>query len=336
MPASDSPVRPGDRYPGAPRLARLLSLLGDLPGPQADPAPQRYTRRLVKAVKNFQRRHGLAPDGLLDERTLRQLNTPLDQRLRQLRLTLERWRWLPHRSPRPPIIVNIPEFRLYAGEAPPQNVVVGMAFEHQTPVFASLLTEVVFRPPWNVPASIQLGELVPAIEKDPDYLKKHAFEVIDDRNSVISSGTVSAEVLAQLQAGRLYLRQKPGPNNSLGLVKFMMPNPHSVYLHGTPSRRGFRESRRDFSHSCIRVEDPEALAAWVLRDRPEWTPELIGAAIKGTETVTVTLTEQIPVFLQYGTAAVEEDGEVRFYDDIYKRDAAEASAFEQRSRVAAR
>ena len=149
LPATVDPVRPGDRYSGVPRLTRLLKLLGDMP-PKAASDPKIYKGALVKAVKRFQRRHGLAPDGQLGEQTLSQLNTPLAQRLRQLRLTLERWRWLPHRFARPPILVNIPEFRLYAGDLPPQKVVVGMAFEHQTPVFASRLTEVIFRPPWNV------------------------------------------------------------------------------------------------------------------------------------------------------------------------------------------
>ena len=257
-------------------------------------------------------------------------------RLRQLQLTLERWRWLPHRFSRPPILVNIPEFRLYAGDEPSQKVVVGMAFEHQTPVFTSQVTQVVFRPPWTVPISILRSDLAPKIEKDPGYLEKNDFEVIDGKDAVVSSGTVSAAVLDQLLEGRLYLRQRPGPNNSLGLVKFLLPNSNSVYLHGTPSRRGFREERRDFSHSCIRVEDPESLAIWALRGLPEWTPVRIHAAIEGTETVTVKLSEPIPVLVQYGTAAVGEDGEVRFFDDIYNRDAADAEAFDKRASVAAR
>ncbi|HBB66540.1 MAG: hypothetical protein A2X28_07995 [Elusimicrobia bacterium GWA2_56_46] len=335
LPSEKLPVRPGDRYSGVPRLARLLRLLGDLP-PRAVPGRELYNGPLVKAVKHFQRRHGLPPDGILGERTLRQLNTPLEQRLRQLRLTLERWRWLPHQFPRPPIRVNIPEFRLYAGDEPSQKVVVGMAFEHQTPVFSSRLTEVIFRPPWNVPASIQQSELVPEIEKDPAYLKKHDFEVIDGRGNVVSTGEISGAVLAQLRDGILYLRQRPGPKNSLGLVKFLMSNKHSVYIHGAPSKRGFWGSRRDLSHGCIRVMDPEALAAWVLRDRPEWTPERIRKAMEGTETLTVKLTEPIPVLIQYGTAAVAENGEVRFFDDIYSRDTAEGAAFEERSRTAAR
>ena len=328
LPASKTPIKPGDRYAGVPRLTRLLTLLGDLP-PQAASDPEFYAGPLVEAVKRFQRRHGVFRDGVLNEQTLRQLNTPLGWRLRPLRLRLERWRWLPREFSRPPIIVNIPEYRLYAGDAPAQRVVVGTAFEHETPVFASMLTEVVFRPPWNVPMSIQKKELVAKIQKNPFFLKRNDFEVIDNEGAVVSSGAVSPEVLSRLREGRLFLRQRPGPDNSLGLVKFQMPNAHSVYIHGTPSRRGFRESRRDLSHSCIRVEDPEALANWVLRDQPEWTPERIRAAMDGKDTVTVKLTKPIQVLLQYGTAVVEEDGEIRFFDDIYSRDAAEGAAFEQ-------
>ena len=335
LPAARSPVKPGDSYPGLKRLTRLLKLVGDLP-PRAVPDETVYKGRLVKAVKRFQRRHGLTPDGLLGEKTLSQLNTPLALRLRQLRLALERWRWLPHQFSRPPILVNIPEFRLYSGDAPSQKVVVGVAFEHETPVFVSQLTEVVFRPPWTVPMSIQLGELVPKIEKDPAYLEGNDLEVIDGKEVLVSSGAVSAEVLARLREGKLYLRQRPGPNNSLGLVKFQMPNAHSVYLHGTPASWGFSRSERDLSHGCIRVENPEALAAWVLRDRPEWTPALIRAAMDGTETVTVKLSEPISVLIQYGTAAVKEGGEVGFFEDIYSRDAAEGLAFEERALIEAR
>ncbi len=335
LPAPATPVRPGDPYPGIPRLTRLLKLVGDLPR-RAASSPRRYTGALAKAVKRFQRRHGLPPDGFLGAQTLVQLNTPLARRLRQLQLTLERWRWLPHRFSRPPILVNIPEFRLYAGNAPSQKVVVGMAFEHETPVFASQLTEVVFRPPWTVPMSIQLAELVPKLEKNAAYLAENDIDVIDGRDAIVSTGAVSAEVLSRLRDGKLYLRQRPGPHNSLGLVKFFMPNSHSVYLHGTPSRRGFWESERDLSHGCIRVEDPLALAAWVLRDEPGWTPASIRAAMEGTETVTVKLSDPVSVLLQYGTAAVKEGGEVRFFEDIYGRDAAEGKAFEERARLAAR
>lgn len=335
LPVPPAPLRPGRRYAGVPRLRRLLALLGDLPAGAAQ-GPPLYSGALVEAVKRFQARHGLAPDGILGELTLRQLNTPLDARLRQLRLTLERWRWLPHTFRRPPIRVNIPEFRLYAGDLPAQGVVVGMSFEYQTPVFASLLSEVVFRPPWNVPLSIQRRELVPALEKDPAYLSKHGYEVTNGGDTVVSSGPVTAEILQRLRDGLLHLRQRPGPGNALGLVKFHMRNSHSVYLHGTPSRRGFRESRRDLSHGCIRVEDPMALAAWALRDQPEWTAETLRAAMEGADTVTVRLAEPVPVLIQYGTAAVTEDGEVRFFEDIYGRDAAEAEAFERRARLAAR
>jgi len=332
LPASKRPIRPGANYPGVPRLARLLRLLGDLPGP-AGPAPGLYTGELVGAVKRFQRRHGLAPDGIIGAQTLNQLNTPLSRRLDQLRLNLERWRWLPRNFSRPPIIVNIPEFRLYAGDGKPQKVMVGMAFEHQTPVFASLLTAVTFRPPWNIPLSIQQKEMVKEIEKDASYLEKHDMEAVDGADTVVSSGPVTTEVLGRLREGLLSLRQRPGPGNSLGLVKFVMPNAYDVYLHGTPAKQGFWEPRRDLSHGCIRIEDPARLAAWLLRGQAGWTPKRILATMAGKETVTVKIAEPVPVLIQYGTAVADEDGEVRFFDDIYGRDAAEEAAFEKRSRA---
>jgi murein L,D-transpeptidase YcbB/YkuD len=181
--------------------------------------------------------------------------------------------------------------------------------------------------------SIQLEELVPKIEANPAYLAEEDIEVTDHKGRIVSTGTVSAAILSRLQAGRLFLRQRPGPRNSLGLVKFLMPNAQSVYLHGTPSKWGFYKSRRDLSHACIRVEDPGTLAAWVLRDQPEWTAERIRMAMEGEETVSVKLAEPVPVLIQYGTAAVEINDEVRFFDDIYNHDAAEESAFERRARL---
>jgi murein L,D-transpeptidase YcbB/YkuD len=173
-----------------------------------------------------------------------------------------------------------------------------------------------------VPLSIQRKELVPEIQRDRSYLGKHDYEVITPKGAVVTGGTVSDEVLAQLRAGRLLLRQRPGPNNSLGLVKFMFPNQHNVYLHDTPARALFGKARRDFSHGCMRVERAEDLAVWVLRDEPDWPRERIVAAMNGVETIQVNLKRPIPVLIVYGTAVVLENGEVRFFDDVYGYDAA--------------
>jgi murein L,D-transpeptidase YcbB/YkuD len=321
-------IKPGDDYPGLPRLVQLLTLLGDLPPAAEKPGPGLiYEGNLVNAVEHFQARHGLETDGRIGVRTLRELNTPLSRRVAQLRFTLERWRWMSREFARPPIVVNIPEFRLHALneeylQAVSMKVVVGKAYQHQTPVFASALTSVIFRPPWNVPIEIQLEELVPEIEKNPSYLAEHSYEVVDSAGSVVSEGPVSREIEEQLRAGSLAIRQKPGPENSLGLIKFESPNPFGVYMHGTPATVLFSRSRRDFSHGCIRVEDPVALAAWVLRDTPGWDVEHIHAAMDGEETIRVNLKKSIPVLIVYSTAIGTEEGEVHFFEDIYGHDAA--------------
>ena len=325
LPHAKMPVELGDTYPGITRLARLLRLVGDLPA-DAPLSPQLtvYEGELVDAVKHFQQRHGLEPDGRIGRDTLRQLNTPLTRRVEQLELALERWRWLPPQFSEPPIVVNIPEFKLRAFDnqyRPVLNmkVVVGRAYRRRTPVFAQQMKYVVFRPYWDVPPSIQRGELVPEIEKDRSYLAKHAYEIVDSRTKVVTEGT-SEEVLQQLRSGQLAIRQKPGPNNSLGLIKFVFPNENNVYMHATPAVELFAKSRRDFSHGCIRLENAEELAVWVLRSNPGWTRDRIRAAMEGNKTVQVSLAKPVPVLILYATAIVLENGDVHFFDDVYGHD----------------
>jgi murein L,D-transpeptidase YcbB/YkuD len=327
LPDSKKPVAPGSPYDGIPRLTRLLRLLGDLPANTVIPQDSNlYQGALVDAVKSFQSRHGLKPDGRLDESTLRNLNTPLSQRLDQLRLTMERWRWLPDRFNEPRIVVNIPEFRLRAYDdsgnpALSMNVIVGKAFHHKTPIFEKDMRFVVFRPYWNVPPSIQRSEIVPAIQKDRDYISKKGFEVVTPAGQVVTSGAITDEVLAQLRAGKLEVRQKPGPANALGLVKLMFPNEYNVYLHSTPSQQLFSQTRRDFSHGCIRVEHPAELAAWVLRNTPDWNVQRAQAAMQsGKDNDQVNLINPVPMLILYGTAIVDPSGQVQFFDDVYGYD----------------
>ena len=328
LPPVKKAIVPGGSYPGVPRLARLLRLVGDLPADANVPADHViYDGALVNAVKNFQRRLGRDPNGRIDAQTVADLNVPLSRRVRQMQLTLERWRWLPSSYQKAPIVVNIPEFRLRAYGKDFQigvtmKVVVGKALGHGTPVFSDTMQYVVFRPYWEVPPSITRGELIPHIVRDPDYLAKKDFQVVDNHENVVTAGAVSSEVLDQLRAGRLSIRQRPGPRNSLGLVKFVFPNSFNVYLHDTPAPELFAKSRRDFSHGCIRLERPADLAAWVLRDNPGWTPERIRAAMNGSASQRVTLAHPIPVLIVYATVIVLEDGVVHFYDDIYGHDTA--------------
>jgi murein L,D-transpeptidase YcbB/YkuD len=333
LPDVTKPIDPGQSYAGVPRLVRFLQLVGDLPADAALPSDtQTYSGPLVDAVKRFQRRHALDADGRLGASTIKQLNVPLQDRVLQLQLTLERWRWLPAEFSAPPIIVNIPDFRLRALDennnvAIDMRVVVGKAMRTQTPVFTRDMTYVVLRPYWNVPPSILRSEIIPAIQRDRGYIARKRYEVATHDGKVVTSGDISDEVLAQLRAGKLMVRQKPGPANALGLVKLIFPNEHNVYLHSTPSAQLFSRSRRDFSHGCIRVEKPAELTAWVLRNNPGWTLERVRQGMQsGKDDVTVSLAKPVPVFIVYGTALAYDNGEVHFSDDIYRHDASLATA----------
>jgi murein L,D-transpeptidase YcbB/YkuD len=321
------PIEPGKSYSDEAKLVRRLQFLGDLSATTIVPEEsQTYSGEVAEAVKRFQARHGLEAAGKLGPQTIVELNRPMSDRVEQLRMTLERWRWVPHEFPEPPIVVNIPEFVLRAyAQAPGKAalmmpVVVGKAMRTQTPVMEEDMKYLIFWPYWNVPPSILRNEIVPKIAKDPDYLAKNAFEVATYGGQVVTDGTVSEDVLAQLKAGKLMVRQKPGPKNALGLIKFIFPNDNNVYLHSTPSQAAFSQTRRDFSHGCIRVEDPQALAVWVLRNNPGWTKDKVEEAFKAEKEQQVNLTRMIPVLIVYGTAVVKEDGRAYFFDDIYGYD----------------
>jgi murein L,D-transpeptidase YcbB/YkuD len=316
----------GDAYAGTEQLAQRLRLRGDLPqSAVANTNAGIYDAQLAEAIKHFQSRHGLEADGILGKETLRQLNTPLSVRVLQLEDSLERWRWLPAGYPHLPVVVNIPEFllRTFVSDhkiAMRMEVVVGKDLA-QTPVFAKEMQYIVFRPYWNVPRDITSAEIVPAIRKNKRYLTHENLEVTDQDGRVVTTGAVSASILAQLQSGKLLVRQRPGAGNSLGLVKFIFPNDQNVYLHSTPEKELFSQARRDFSHGCIRVEKPVELAAWLLRDQPKWTQETITTAMNsGPNNQQVKLTSPVPVVIVYVTAVVEENGEVYFFDDIYGHD----------------
>jgi murein L,D-transpeptidase YcbB/YkuD len=207
------------------------------------------------------------------------------------------------------------------------RVVVGKGMRTQTPVFTRDMTYIVLRPYWNVPPSILRSEIVRAIQRDRGYIASKNYEVTTQDGKVVTSGEISDEVLAQLRAGKLAVRQKPGPSNALGLIKLIFPNEHNVYLHSTPSQSLFSRSRRDFSHGCIRVEKPAELGAWVLRNNPDWTVERVQQGMQsGKDNVTINLVKPVPVFIVYGTALAYENGEVHFTDDIYGHDAKLAAA----------
>ena len=326
LPAFKKPVKPGDAYPGLNQLTKRLQRLGDLPPTDlASLQATVYKEEVVEGVKRFQQRHGLQADGTIGRATFNQLTTPLSRRVTQLQLTLERWRWLPPDLPRRIIAVNVPEFQLRAYDdhhpSLAMRVVVGKAFpELQTPVFQDQLEYLIFHPYWNVPIRITQKELIPAIRKNPSYLAKHGFELVNRAGQSVAVDITDKTVMIKLGTGEFWVRQKPGPENALGPIKFVFPNNYAVYLHGTPERALFSHSRRTFSHGCIRVEDPSALAAWVLHDAPSWTSDRIQEAINGADSVRVDLPVPIPVLVLYGTALVDENEEVHFFEDVYGQD----------------
>jgi murein L,D-transpeptidase YcbB/YkuD len=257
------------------------------------------------------------------------LNTPLRARVRQLEIALERWRRRPYDPSRPAIVLNLPEFRLRAfgganaADRDPElemKVVVGEAPDHKSPILRSHLETVIFLPYWNVPASIQRSELVPEIKRDRSWVSANRFEMVTPQGEVARGGTVSDDALSELGAGRLQLRQKPGPKNTLGLVKFVFPNEYGVYMHDTSAPWLFDRELRDFSHGCIRVEKPEELAAWVLHGQPGWSRDRVEKAMRGTESIAVTVKRPIQIVLMYVTAVVTNNGEVHFFRDIYGED----------------
>jgi murein L,D-transpeptidase YcbB/YkuD len=322
-------TRPGEALPAGTRLRRLLVATGDLPG-DAVPGPPddtRYSQELVAAVKRFQARNGLSPDGVIGPATAERLNHPFAERVTQIGLALERFRWLPLSFPVPPIIINIPAFRLYAfrgatdreDEMLMMDVVVGGAFDKNTPVFAADMRYLVFRPFWEIPVSIMKAEILPRALHNPDYLQDEDMILVSGEGNRAETVPATRDNLERIGKD-VRVRQVPGEKNALGLLKFMLPNAHAVYLHDTPAKGVFARFRRDVSHGCIRLSDPVALAAHVLRDQPGWTVERIRAAMRGEDDRRVNLSGPVPVCIVYSTALANEDGEVLFYPDVYGHD----------------
>ena len=329
----------GDRHAGAAALHDVLVALGDLAPDPAGAVDATYTGKLAEAVQRFQARHGLAEDGILGKETLAALNTPVADRVGQIVLSLERLRWLPDFGAGPLIAINIPSFRLWAfadahgaGRATlAMPVVVGKAMRSETPVFIGEMRYVEFSPYWNVPPGILRNELLPRLAADPAYLTREDMEVVSTRRDGAALPDASAGVAA-LHSGEARLRQRPGPRNALGGVKFVLPNTMDIYLHATPARELFDRTRRDFSHGCIRVRDPAALAAFVLRDAPEWTLPQIEAAMASGVNRVVPLATPTPVLVFYTTAIVDGEGRAIFLPDVYGHDRRLIAALRGRSR----
>lgn len=333
----------GALYAGVPLLARRLEALGDLPPAAAlryqtestQAGSARYDDELVEAVRRFQQRHGLGIDGVLGRQTLAQLAVPPDERVVQIGLALERLRWTPLLQARRMVVVNIPEFVLRAYEQTDRGiqvrtemrVIVGKAMRHATPLFDEDMRSIEFSPYWNVPRSIAAAETVPRLRRDPGYLDRLGFEIVQGGGAVQRS--VSDALLADVLAGRALLRQRPGPENALGDIKFVFPNRDHIFLHHTPSVGLFQQAQRDFSHGCIRVEEPLALARFVMQEMPDWNEERIVGAMRKGQSQTVRLNEPLPVVIAYITTLIK-NGQIYFFDDIYGHDRALRAALKAR------
>lgn len=290
-------LRLGSRGPMVAQLTARLAASGDLAQ-----AGEEFDASVDRAVRRFQSLQGLEPDGVVGPRTRAELNVTAAQRVRQIELNLERWRWLPATLGDPHALINIPAFSLAVTEhgrgVMSMRIVVGKDYL-RTPIFSGNITQVVLSPDWMVPDSIADKELWPKERRTPGYLASEHIEV--------------------LRGGKL--RQTPGPWNSLGRIKFNIPNPYGVYLHDTPAKSLFEASTRAFSHGCMRIERPLELAEWLLRDRPEWPPgRIVQESQRGIET-TIPVRNPLPVHVLYWTAYVDESGELHFAPDIYHRDA---------------
>jgi len=331
----DAVLEPGMVHPAVAVLRRRLVEGGDLP-PEAA-SGTRFDAALETAVRRFQMRHGLEVDGIVGRRTLAALDTPVEARIRQVILNLERRRWLPTDLGRRYILVNIAGFALemVARGATPfveetlftTEVVVGTPY-HQTPVFSRPMTYIVLNPYWNVPPSIAVEEILPRLRSDSGYLVREGFELLSGWEAdarILDPATIDWNTVS-VRNFRYRFRQKPGPDNALGRLKFVLPNRYHVYLHDTPARELFRRARRAFSHGCVRLRDPRGLAVLLLAPAG-WDRAGLERAIESGERRVVRLPRPLPVHITYFTAWVEKDGTAHFRDDIYGRDGELAALF---------
>lgn len=304
IPAGTKSLKKGSSSPLIRQIKDQLRMTGDLKG---NDTTMVFNDTLEMAIKNFQLRHGYKPDGVVGPAVIKELSVPAQARLQQILMNMERMRWMPN-EPKSDnlIVVNIPEFVLHMYEGNKKvwdmNVVVGKE-GHNTMMFTGDLNQVVFSPHWNVPPSIVKNEILPALNKNPNYLAAQNMEIVGDDGGLPS------------------IRQKPGGKNALGQVKFLFPNSFNIYFHDTPSKSLFEKDKRAYSHGCIRLSDPYKMAAYLLRNQPEWTPEKILDAMNAGVEKFVKVKKPVPVFISYYTAWVDDAGQLNFREDIYDHDA---------------
>jgi murein L,D-transpeptidase YcbB/YkuD len=296
------PLKKGSSSPDIVAIKKHLHLTGDLP---FNDTTQFFNDTLTTAVKSFQDRFGLQTTGTVNSETIRELNVPAVERVKQILINLERMRWMPSEPGGKFILVNIPEFVLHVMENGKKvfdmKIVVGKE-GHNTMMFTKTLNQIVFSPYWNVPPSIVTKELLPEMEKDPNYLASQNMEIIGESDGIPE------------------IRQLPGEKNSLGKVKFLFPNSYNIYFHDTPAKSLFEKNKRAFSHGCIRLSEPEKMAEYLLQNDPAWDETKIEEAMNAENERYVKLKEPVTVFITYYTAWVDENGKLNFREDIYDHD----------------
>ncbi|MFZ4549936.1 MAG: L,D-transpeptidase family protein [Bacteroidales bacterium] len=291
--------KPGDTALAILQIRERLFVTGDI---SQNNKSNLYDTELVSGVQKYQLRNGFKPDSLISPKHIKQMNVPIGERIKQIMVNMERCRWISPEIVKAKefIVVNIPSYKLNLfrdGKSDFESAVVVGAVMTKTVIFSGNMSYIVFSPYWNIPQSIIVKDVKPGMKKNPNYLASHNMEW--------NNGLV---------------RQKPGKNNSLGLVKFIFPNSNNIYLHDTPSKSLFERDSRAFSHGCIRVGKPRDLAITILKDDPNWTPAKIDKAMNAGKESSYTLKHKIPVHIGYFTAWVNESGEINFYEDIYERD----------------
>ncbi|MCB0757518.1 MAG: L,D-transpeptidase family protein [Flavobacteriales bacterium] len=311
-------VAMGDTLPELCDLRHRLFQLGDL---GVDSITYTMDSTLFNGIVNFQERHGLKGTGKLDADLAAALNVPIAERIRTILLNMERLRWVNPTPPKDHILVNIPEYRLHVFEngkdTLSMNVVVGAVATH-TVIFSGELSQIAFAPYWNIPKSIIRNEVAPAMRRNANYLAKQRMELVRGSEIVPTS---SVDWSTWQGDGPFRVRQRPGANNSLGLVKFLFPNEYSIYLHDTPAKSRFIPEKRAFSHGCIRLSEPKKLADYLLRNDSTWTPDAIEKAMHASKEKVINLRPPMPVTIGYFTAWVDTEGRLNFRDDVYGHDA---------------
>lgn len=315
-------LKVGQSSDAVPLIRKRLTAFLNPSKVNSDSQTKTFTPELSAALKQFQEQNGLTPTGTINAETVSFMNIPVNDRIRQVIINMERWRWIPQKFEPDYLIVNIPEYRLRVYESGKEKmsmkVIVGKIL-HDTPIFSDQMEDVVISPYWNIPPGILKDEIAPKAAQNPGFIAAMDMEVVGKDGNVVDPSSVDWSA-AGSDSFPYIVRRKPGPKNDLGRVKFIFPNSMNIYLHDTPATQLFSASKRDFSHGCVRVERPIDLAVYLLRNVSGWDRQKIMDQVERREEKYVPLKKKLPVYLVYFTAAADATGKVRFYDDLYGHD----------------